>query len=764
LIIFGRFVFIWTYLALAMLQRVLLLVLLVSSLTPAVGWVTTSQATYGVGIMDIVTMMRGGAYGSHVRHWQFGQLGHLWSYNPQGRTGAAGTPNTSNVRETMMGLGGGITWAWDPTLCAALDPLFNEDPWGFDLVDCAGYRAAVNRAFNNWAGNNRFIKFIDVTQECDKLYPNYPQVPYPARLHQAPDLPSHGGCPLAEIWVTAIKPNENAQGGDIAVATALSISHATTNFYYTNGERPFTLNANGSPNYFGRTFISVHAGTMSIATSGLLGGKDLCWYLDSYFCSHIHRWKHSFGRPSDARALVIAITWLLFAAGGAFVIFSILSVISRFVGIWQPSPGPDNPRIHALDRNGDGNITIKERLFAAMEDLAELNPLVLAIACTFVISPPLITYIVLLPCWDCADFEAAILHETGHFFGLGHPDYLPQNYYQPMANYNTAPNGENSYQAFLSSGGRLSRGGVCSLSSIWGGVMAGIPPGAASGIDGVDIGQLGYPVRNSLMEAFTQNNPKPCLTPDDVEALTVLYPDCEEATALSDVVCPKVNHNLGLVRIGLNVFLPMLICLIFIVTFNTIIHKFQQSEMDALIKEHAKEKKKMKRQASMEKKAAPLGQLSVKLHSASGLKAKDLNGKSDPYVIFQFLDVEVRSSVKEKTVTPKWEESIVISERTSAALVCSENLSVTVMDKDAGMFDSTDDKIGECVVSLSVLDGKKSHEFKQALSPKGTIHFTASFSPRGVRLSYRAKGKDATYPSVTTVSASDLTSDSPERV
>jgi hypothetical protein len=294
--------------------------------------------------------------------------------------------------------------------------------------------------------------------------------------------------------------------------------------------------------------------------------------------------------------------------------------------------------------------------------------------------------------------------------------------------------------------------------------MAGIPPGAASGIDGVDIGQLGYPVRNSLMEAFTQNNPKPCLTPDDVEALTVLYPDCEEATALSDVVCPKVNHNLGLVRIGLNVFLPMLICLIFNVTFNTIIHKFQQSEMDALIKEHAKEKKKMKRQASMEKKAAPLGQLSVKLHSASGLKAKDLNGKSDPYVIFQFLDVEVRSSVKEKTVTPKWEESIVISERTSAALVCSENLSVTVMDKDAGMFDSTDDKIGECVVSLSVLDGKKSHEFKQALSPKGTIHFTASFSPRGVRLSYRAKGKDATYPSMTTVSASDLTSDSPERV
>ena len=131
---------------------------------------------------------------------------------------------------------------------------------------------------------------------------------------------------------------------------------------------------------------------------------------------------------------------------------------------------------------------------------------------------------------------------------------------------------------------------------------------------------------------------------------------------------------------------------------------------------------------------SPLGLLSVKLHSASGLKAKDLNGKSDPYVIFQFMDVEVRSSVKEKTVTPLWEESIIISKHMSAALMLGGKLSVTIMDKDAGimrdMYDSKDDKIGECVVALNVLDGKKSHEFKQALSPKGTIHFTAKFSPR----------------------------------
>ena len=50
---------------------------------------------------------------------------------------------------------------------------------------------------------------------------------------------------------------------------------------------------------------------------------------------------------------------------------------------------------------------------------------------------------------------------------------------------------------------------------------------------------------------------------------------------------------------------------------------------------------------------------------------------------------------------------------------------MTVLDKDAGafhdMFSSTDDKLGECVVALSVLEGKQSHEFKEPLSPKGTI-------------------------------------------
>ena len=57
-----------------------------------------------------------------------------------------------------------------------------------------------------------------------------------------------------------------------------------------------------------------------------------------------------------------------------------------------------------------------------------------------------------------------------------------------------------------------------------------------------------YPVRPSVMEAFTQHNPRACLTPDDIEAIVTLYPDCS-VTALSTPGCIVTYHNIGLVRI-----------------------------------------------------------------------------------------------------------------------------------------------------------------------------------------------------------------------
>ena len=86
-----------------------------------------------------------------------------------------------------------------------------------------------------------------------------------------------------------------------------------------------------------------------------------------------------------------------------------------------------------------------------------------------------------------------------------------------------------------------------------------------------DVGAGGYNVRNSVMEAFTQHNPKPCLTEDDVEALATLYPDCSGSVSISTPVCHKVQHNIGVVLSRCR-SLPLLITLFCILTFNSIVH------------------------------------------------------------------------------------------------------------------------------------------------------------------------------------------------
>ena len=104
-------------------------------------------------------------------------------------------------------------------------------------------------------------------------------------------------------------------------------------------------------------------------------------------------------------------------------------------------------------------------------------------------------------------------------------------------------------------------------------------------------------------QAFTQHNPKPCLTADDVEALTMLYPDCSEATAISQVVCPKVNHNIGLVRMAVFVLFPLMINLICIVIFNSIMHHYINKELSHARKNVENKAFELKRAQSAEAKA-----------------------------------------------------------------------------------------------------------------------------------------------------------------
>ena len=96
--------------------------------TPVHSWTTISQSRFGAQLSTIQQQMHGNvsATADSVR-----LLGFLWS-SPHG------------VRQ-RIGLGGGITWAWDPTLCEMLLPNFREDFGFFHFVGCDELKAAMHR-------------------------------------------------------------------------------------------------------------------------------------------------------------------------------------------------------------------------------------------------------------------------------------------------------------------------------------------------------------------------------------------------------------------------------------------------------------------------------------------------------------------------------------------------------------------------------------------------------------------------------------------
>jgi len=244
--------------------------------------------------------------------------------------------------------------------------------------------------------------------------------------------------------------------------------------------------------------------------------------------------------------------------------------------------------MNEADIDGDGKISPAEALAAALRELGKWNPIYLACFISLSVIPPLLGLQIIKPCFECYDFEAAALHEIGHFLGFGHPDNIPNNWIAPVsmggtggeewAAYGPAP-GNNSYHAgiaFALSQGRRPERHVCEQP--WDDVIAGVPPNAT----GLETGANGYLVRGAQMQAQTQHNPQPCLTEDDLEGLQVLYPDCS-LSSLSSPVCHTVQINLGNVRVGVYLLIPFGLALITVIAFSGYTQSQQRKDSDRRI-------------------------------------------------------------------------------------------------------------------------------------------------------------------------------------
>lgn len=609
------------------------------------GWVSSAQSIFGAQVTQIADQLAGVPL-SPDRNWHT-QLGSMWTF-----------PANS---EDTTGLGGGVTYAFDPELCPKLMPLFKEDIAGASFITCDDAKSAVFRALNSWGTNSRFFKFTDVTGECENAG-------WPTSFNQVEQ--PHGGCALAEIWITAITGEETERrqlqevarrrrlseelgaeeelseqlavvegssqaldSGGTYVATALSHWRPSYEFRYTNGDTAFQwVLTGGEWTKQPRPILETYAGTFAFGVDA----DKLCWYLDSQFCSSFHELKRKMGSPGSAKTLmqavflIVSLGTLIFSCGARYQFWRALfgcGVSSKTFK--REKAARDNMNSEQAEDEMIDKIlekdTVWDRLKEAFEEAAEWNPLIVSIQVMLILSPPVLLGQIIMPCWDCYDFEAATLHELGHFLGLGHPDNIPDNMRTDLPWVNTQGVAENVYQADLAAGLRMNES---TCHSMWDRVYSGVPPDAV-----VQQGRAGYPLRNAIMEAFTQHNPMPCLTRDDVEGVATLYPDCSDH-GISEVVCHKVRHNIGTVRIAVYVLVPMLITLVVMMCCAGYFHSYHEEEAEEAIVGLAVAKKENKKlRAQLKKLGGRAGPSSPGSHDPHGRSHAGYYGRGPGHLV-----------------------------------------------------------------------------------------------------------------------------------
>ena len=136
----------------------------------------------------------------------------------------------------------------------------------------------------------------------------------------------------------------------------------------------------------------------------------------------------------------------------------------------------------------------------------------------------------------------------------------------------------------------------------------------------------------------------------------------------------------------------------------------------------------------MSEPPATIGKLHILLGNASGLASADLDGKSDPYVVFSGAENKAISTVKPKTLNPVWNETYVLVGALHDFI--GSGLTVKIFDSDGAPKPEKDDCIGQKPVALDCLRRENPSQFIESLNAgsangvgKGKIVFAVTWEP-----------------------------------
>ena len=129
------------------------------------------------------------------------------------------------------------------------------------------------------------------------------------------------------------------------------------------------------------------------------------------------------------------------------------------------------------------------------------------------------------------------------------------------------------------------------------------------------------------------------------------------------------------------------------------------------------------------RRADESGELKILLERGTGLKAADMNGKSDPYVIATCGGkAEKKSRTVKGTLNPAWNEELTFTGMLQE--FTRTGLTLKVFDWDSKLkLKSKDDPLGGLQVPLEFLMHQEEREFSEALPTQGSLQFKVTWVP-----------------------------------